>query len=108
MSNNPLNKSSLVDLISGGSSLSRVESKAVLDLILGAVEDQLNAGGKVVLTGIVTMEVVERSGYTAQMSGEPVKVADRKKLKVTPAKKLKASLNTDPITKALEGIDLDF
>lgn len=78
-----MNKSQLVNAVSEEVSLSKVEVKRVIDTLFSKIENTLNDGEKVVVSGFGVFSVLnspERIGRNPR-TGESVKIAARRSVK---------------------------
>ena len=78
-----MNKSQLVNAVTEEVSLSKVEVKRVIDTLFSKIEDTLNNGEKVVVSGFGVFSVLnspERIGRNPR-TGESVKIAARRSVK---------------------------
>jgi len=78
-----MNKSQLVNAVSEEVSLSKVEVKRVIDTLFSKIENTLNNGEKVVVSGFGVFSVLnspERIGRNPR-TGESVKIAARRSVK---------------------------
>lgn len=78
-----MNKSQLVNAVAEEVSLSKVEVKRVIDTLFSKIEDTLNNGEKVVVSGFGVFSVLnspERIGRNPR-TGESVKIAARRSVK---------------------------
>ncbi len=75
-----MNKTELVAKISDASGLTKKDAEAALNATLGAIQESLVGGDKVVLTGFGTFEVRERKprvGHNPR-TGEPIRIDAQK------------------------------
>lgn len=78
-----MNKSQLVNAVTEEVSLSKVEVKRVIDTLFSKIENTLNNGEKVVVSGFGVFSVLnspERIGRNPR-TGESVKIAARRSVK---------------------------
>ncbi len=78
-----MNKSQLVNAVAEEVSLSKVEVKRVIDTLFSKIENTLNNGEKVVVSGFGVFSVLnspERIGRNPR-TGESVKIAARRSVK---------------------------
>ena len=78
-----MNKSQLVNAVAEEVNLSKVEVKRVIDTLFSKIEDTLNNGEKVVVSGFGVFSVLnspERIGRNPR-TGESVKIAARRSVK---------------------------
>ncbi|WP_029421736.1 HU family DNA-binding protein [Alicyclobacillus macrosporangiidus] len=75
-----MNKSELVQKVARQTGLSQKQSEAVVGAVFGAIEQALEAGEKVQITGFGTFEAKERAERTARnpITGETIQVPKRR------------------------------
>ena len=85
-----MNKTELISAIAGKSGLSKVDSKKALDAFLSTVSSELKKGGKIILVGHGTYQVVERSARTCinPQTKAPLKIPAKKAVKFKPGANL--------------------
>jgi DNA-binding protein HU-beta len=85
-----MNKTGLIDAIAVESGLSKVNSKKALDAFLTAVSSELKKGGKIVLVGHGTYQIVEKSARTGinPQTKAPIKIPAKKVVKFKPGANL--------------------
>lgn len=89
-----MNKSELIDTISKGASLTKVQSEATLNILLETIRKALKKGDRVQLVGFGTFSVSRRAARTGRnpQTGKAIKIAARKIAKFKPGKDLAAAV----------------
>ena len=90
-----MTKADLVDVISQGTGLTKVETQAVIDGALATISYALQQGERVDLRGFGNFKVVRRKARTARNPGtnEPVHVPAHNAAVFKPSKDLKEFIN---------------
>lgn len=72
-----MNKTELVDVIAEGADLSKAEAERILNLVTGAITDELKKGGQVVIAGFGTFKVSHRAARTGRnpQTGAAIQIA---------------------------------
>ena len=93
-----MNKLELTDIVANNLKLSKTDATKAVDAVIGAIENGLKKGEKVVLTGFGTFEVGERKARTARnpQTGEAIKIKAAAVPKFKAGKALKDLVNTKP------------
>ncbi len=91
-----MNKTELVDRLAEEHELTRSFARQLVDGVFQTIIETAQAGEEVSLFGFGRFKVAERAARKGRnpRTGEAVKIAASKNLKFTPARQLKASLNT--------------
>ncbi len=90
-----MTKADLVDVISQGTGLTKVETQAVIDGFLATISYALQKGERVDLRGFGNFKVVKRQPRTARnpSTNEPVYIPARHAAVFKPSKDLKEFIN---------------
>ena len=90
-----MNKAELVDAIAKEAKLSKVDSAAALDAIIGAVKKTLKKGDKVALVGFGTFSVGKRAARKGRnpQTGKEIKIAAKKVAKFKAGADLAKAVN---------------
>lgn len=91
-----MNKADLIERLAEEHELRRSFARELVESVFQAIVDAAQQGEEVSLFGFGKFNVAERAARKGRnpRTGEPVKVAASKNLRFTPARSLKASLNT--------------
>ena len=89
-----MNKSELISAIASHTEMTQKDVGAVIDAFEEVVTKNVSKGEKVALTGFVTFDRVDRKARTARnpQTGEAIKVAASKAVKVSVGAKFKAAV----------------
>jgi DNA-binding protein HU-beta len=98
MQEQQVNKNELVERLAEEHELPKSTARNLVDSVFQLISDTARKGEEVSLFGFGRFKVAERSARKGRnpRTGEAVKIAASKSLKFTPARSLKASLNTKP------------
>ncbi len=90
-----MNKTELIAKMAEKAGISKVDAKQALEAFVGAVEEELVAGGKVSLVGFGTFEVTERAARTGinPKTKETIEIKGAKAPKFKAGKELKDAMN---------------
>ena len=90
-----MNKNDLVERLADEHELTKTFARELVDSVLESIVDAAQKGEEVSLFGFGKFKVAERAARKGRnpQTGEAVKIAASKRLKFTPARSLKASLN---------------
>ena len=90
-----MNKTELVEKISAGADLSKVDAKKALDAAIAAIKDALVAGDKIALVGFGTFAVSERPAREGinPATKEKITIAAKKVAKFKAGAELADALN---------------
>lgn len=90
-----MNKTELIAAIAEKANLSKADAKKALEAFVGAVEEELVAGGKVSLVGFGTFEVSTRAARTGinPQTKKSIKIKASKSPKFKAGKALKDAIN---------------
>jgi DNA-binding protein HU-beta len=90
-----MNRTELLDAIAEASGTSVADSRRVLDGLTEVITAAVARGEKIQLPGLVTIETVERAARTGRnpQTGEPLQIAAKTAVKVTPVTALKNAAN---------------
>ncbi len=90
-----MNKSELVNIISGEADISKVDASKALEAVLGSVSKALQSGESVVLVGFGTFSVKDRAPRTVRnpQSGETMDLPASRVPSFKPGKLLKEAVN---------------
>ncbi|HZW22848.1 HU family DNA-binding protein [Noviherbaspirillum sp.] len=90
-----VNKTELIDHISGTADISKAAATRALDALIGAVKTTLKKNGSVTLVGFGTFTVGKRAARTGRnpRTGDAIKIKAAKVPKFRPGKALKDALN---------------
>lgn len=90
-----MNKTSLIEIISGDTKLSKAEAGRVVEVILEAMVDALADGEEIALIGFGNFSVSERKSRNGRnpQTGEVIKIPAAKGVRFRPGKNLKAKIN---------------
>jgi DNA-binding protein HU-beta len=93
-----VNKVGLVDAIARRTGLSNAHAQAVLDSVIGTVEEQLVRGDEVAIQGFGRFSVIERAARTGRnpQTGESLQINASKAPKFSAGASLKAAVNGKP------------
>jgi len=99
-----MTKADIVDVVSGGTGLTKVETQAVLDGFLATLRYALKNGDRIELRGFGNFRPVKRKARMARnpKTREPVQVPEHFTVLFRPSKDLKKYLSTDIDTNANE------
>ena len=91
-----MNRNDLVERLAEEHELTKAFARELVDSMLQTIVDAARTGEEVSLFGFGKFKVAERAARKGRnpRTGEAVKIAASKNLKFTPARGLKASLNT--------------
>jgi DNA-binding protein HU-beta len=91
-----MNKTDLVERLAEEHELSKAFARTLVDDVFDMITTAAQKGEEVQLFGFGRFKVAERAARKGRnpRTGEPVKIAASKSLKFTPARALKAGLNT--------------
>ena len=91
-----MNKNELIDLLAEEHELTKTFARDLVDSVFDMITTAAREGEEVSLFGFGKFRVAERAARKGRnpRTGEAVKIAASKNLKFTPARQLKASLNT--------------
>ena len=91
-----MNKTDLVDRLAEEHDLTKSFARELIESVFQTITDAARKGEEVSLFGFGKFKVAERAARKGRnpRTGETVKIAASKSLKFTPARALKASLNT--------------
>ncbi len=89
-----MNKLELTEIVSNSLNVTKVEGTKIVDSVIGAIENALKKGDKVVLTGFGTFEVKTRAARIGKhpKTGEDIKIPASKAIHFKEGKALKDSL----------------
>ena len=89
-----MNKLELTDIVASNLKLSKTDATKAVDAVIGAIENGLKKGEKVVLTGFGTYEVKSRPAREGKhpKTGETIKIPASKSVHFKEGKALKESL----------------
>ena len=90
-----MNRTELIDAVSGDTGLTRQQSEAAIDAIVYEITSGVRSGNPVRITGFGTFKLRERQARKGRnpQTGAPVKIKASKGIGFTPGVKLKADLN---------------
>lgn len=90
-----MTKADIVDVVSQGTGLTKVETQAVIDGFLATVSYALQQGERIDLRGFGNFKVVQRKARTARNPGtnQPVHVPEQLAAVFKPSKDLKDFIN---------------
>ncbi len=91
-----MNKNDLVERLAEEHELTKVFARELVDSVFDMIAKAATSGEEVQLFGFGRFKVSERAARKGRnpQTGEAVKIAASKSLKFTPARQLKADLNT--------------
>jgi len=91
-----VNRTELVEAISGDTGLTRVQAAAALDALVYEITNGVRAGTPVRITGFGTFKLRERQARRGRnpQTGAPVRIKASKGIGFTPGVQLKADLNS--------------
>ena len=91
-----MNRTELIDAVSGDTGLTRQQSEAAIDAIVYEITSGVRSGSPVRITGFGTFKLRERQARRGRnpQTGEPVRIKASKGIGFTPGVKLKADLNS--------------
>jgi DNA-binding protein HU-beta len=100
-----VNRTELVDSVSGKTGLDKKQSEAAVSAVTEAVMSEIKAGKKVSLFGFGTFSPTARAARMGRnpQTGAPVKIAASKGVRFAPASAFKEVLNSRGGTKAAAG-----
>jgi nucleoid DNA-binding protein len=92
-----MTKADIVDIISEGTGLTKIETQAVVDGFMATVQYALNKGERVDLRGFGSFRPVKRKARIARnpKTNDPVNVPEHNTVIFKPSKDLKAFLNKE-------------
>jgi DNA-binding protein HU-beta len=92
-----MTKADIVDIISEGTGLTKIETQAVVDGFMATVQYALNKGERVDLRGFGSFKPVKRKARIARnpKTNDPVKVPEHITVLFKPSKDLKTFLNKE-------------
>ncbi|HDO26995.1 MAG TPA: HU family DNA-binding protein [Bacteroidetes bacterium] len=78
-----MNKAELIDAMSAGAGISKVEAKKALDSFIGATTDALKKGDRVAMVGFGSFSVSERAARKGRnpQTGQEINIAAKKVVK---------------------------
>jgi len=90
-----VNRTELIDAVSGDTGLTRQQSEAAIDAVVYEITSGVRAGNPVRITGFGTFKVRERQARRGRnpQTGAPVQIKKSKGIGFTPGVKLKTDLN---------------
>ena len=90
-----MNKRDLIERISTGVGISKVQANRALDALVEGVTDALKKGDRVTLVGFGTFSSAHRKARTGRnpQNGRPMEIAARRAAKFAPGAELKAAVN---------------
>ena len=90
-----MNKGDLIERISSGAGISKVQANQALDTLVEGVTGALKKGDRVTLVGFGTFSTSHRKARTGRnpQNGRPLKIAARRVAKFTAGAELKAAVN---------------
>jgi DNA-binding protein HU-beta len=93
-----MNKGDIIDLLAGGTGISKVQANQVVDILMDGVTSALKKGERVALVGFGTFAVASRKARTGRnpQTGAPLKIAACKVVKFAAGYELKAAINRGP------------
>lgn len=91
-----MNRTELIDAVSGDTGLTRQQSEAAIDAIVYEITSGVRSGNPVRITGFGTFKLRERQARRGRnpQTGAPVRIKASKGIGFTPGVKLKADLNS--------------
>ncbi len=91
-----MNKNELVERLAEEHELTKAFARELVESVFSMISEAAKAGEEVALFGFGRFKVAERAARKGRnpQTGEAVKIAASKSLKFTPARALKADLNT--------------
>jgi DNA-binding protein HU-beta len=91
-----VNRTELIDAVSGDTGLTRQQSEAAIDAIVYEITAGVRSGNPVRITGFGTFKLRERQARKGRnpQTGAPVRIKASKGIGFTPGVKLKADLNS--------------
>jgi len=100
-----VNRTELVDSVSGKTGLDKKQSEAAVTAVADAVINEIKAGNKVSLFGFGTFSPTARAARMGRnpQTGAPVKIAASKGVRFAPASAFKEVLNSRGGSKAAAG-----
>jgi len=89
-----MNKLELTEVVAGSLGLGKNEAGKAIDAVIGAIENSLKKGDKVVITGFGTFEVKTRAARIGKhpKTGEKIEIPASKAIHFKPGKALKDEL----------------
>lgn len=90
-----MNKGDLIDLISAGAGITKVQANQALDSLVEGITGALKKGDRVTLVGFGTFSTSNRKARTGRnpQNGAPIKIAARRVAKFAAGAELKAAVN---------------
>ena len=90
-----MNKSDLIEPISTGAGITKVQANQALDTLVEGITGALKKGDRVTLVGFGTFSTSNRKARTGRnpRSGQPLKIAARRVAKFTTGPRLQAAIN---------------
>jgi DNA-binding protein HU-beta len=90
-----MNKGDIIDLLAGGTGISKVQAGQVVDILIDGVSSALKKGERVALVGFGTFTVASRKARAGRnpQTGAPLKIAACKVVKFAAGHELKATVN---------------
>jgi DNA-binding protein HU-beta len=90
-----VNKTELVEALAASANMSKADSSAVIDQLVGVITGALQAGDSVSITGFGTFSVSDRAARTGRnpQTGESINIAAAKIPKFKAGKALKDAVN---------------
>ena len=90
-----MNKGDLIERVSTGAGISKVQANQALDALVEGVTSALKKGDRVTLVGFGTFSTSHRKARTGRnpQNGRPLKIAARRVAKFAPGAELKAAVN---------------
>ena len=90
-----MNKGDLIERISTGAGISKVQANQALDSLVAGITGALKKGDRVTLVGFGTFSTSNRKARTGRnpQSGAPLKIAARRVAKFAAGAELKAAVN---------------
>jgi nucleoid DNA-binding protein len=90
-----MNKGDIIDLLAGGTGISKVQANEVVDILMQGATSALKKGERVALVGFGTFTVAGRKARTGRnpQTGAPLKIAACKVVKFAAGHELKAAIN---------------
>jgi DNA-binding protein HU-beta len=81
--------------VADGAQVSKAQVRSVFDAVEDVVKKSLKPGGKIPLGGLGAVKLVDRKARMGRnpATGEPIKIAAKRVIKMTPAKAMKDIFN---------------